>query len=584
MRKNKILLASFGIVFILGVLSPKVLSATEINLSFDRYYNHAELTKVLKNLAKVYPQFMTVKSLGNSYQGREIWAVVLNNPKTGPPEHKPGFYMDGNIHGNEIQGTEVTLYAIWYLLKNYGKTEMATRLLNEKAFYIIPTMNPDSRDYLINGPSDPNTPRSGLVPYDNDRDGLIDEDGPEDLDGDGSFTQMRKKDPNGNYKAHPDDPRIMIRVSPGEKGEYILLGQEGIDNDGDGLINEDGPGGYDMNRNYGFYWQPAYVQRGAGDYPFCFPETKAMRDFVLAHPNIMGAQAFHNTGGMILRGPASANLGAYSMADRRIYDYIAKKGEKILPGYRYLIIQKDMGGGSYGSMIDFFYNVLGVYTFSNELDIPITRRERRGEEEQEEEMKWRSLARMLDEMTYQDLVLMGEQYSDWKPYKHPLYGDIEIGGVKKYGRRVSPLFKLAETCHRNAAFCLFHADQLPRLIFDKFKIEKLGKNIYQIDITIENTRVTPTISDIAIQKKLHRSDRLKIEGVNVKLLAAGRVIDRFRGITQKIKTYKNSFWIKSGVPSFGRVDYRLLVKGKGNIKLIYDSLKGGYYTTAATLK
>lgn len=584
MFKNKILLSLLVIVSILTFLTPKALSAAEINLSFDHYSTHAELTKILKTLEKAYPHFMTVKSLGRSYQGREIWAVVLNNPETGPPEHKPGYYMDGNIHGSEVQGTETALYAIWYLLKNYGKTEMATRLLDEKAFYVIPTMNPDSRDYYINGPSDPSTPRTGLVPFDNDRDGLVDEDGPEDLDGDGSFTQMRKKDPSGNYKAHPDDPRIMVPVEQGEKGEYILLGQEGIDNDGDGRINEDSLGGYDMNRNYGFYWQPAYIQRGAGDYPFCFPETKATLDFALANPNIMGAQAFHNTGGMILRGPASPNLGPYSMADLHIYDFIAKKGEKILPGYRYLIIQKDMGTGSYGSMVDFFYSALGIYTFSNELDIPATPRQRRSEGQEDEEMKWRSLARMLDEMNYQDLVLMGEQYTEWKPYKHPLYGDIEIGGVKRFGSRVSPLFKLAETCHRNAAFCFFHADQLPHLVFDKVEVKKLEKNIYQIDITIENTCVTPTISDIAIQKKLHRSDRLKIEGENVKLLAAGLLTDRFRRITQKIKTYKNSFWIKSGVPSFGRVDYCLLVKGKGNIKLIYDSLKGGYYTKASALK
>jgi hypothetical protein len=163
-------------------------------------------------------------------------------------------------------------------------------------------MNPDSRDYFINKAEEY---RTGLVPYDSDRDGVADEDGPEDLDKDGFITQMRKKDPDGRFKAHPDDPRIMISVRPGEKGEYTLLGGEGIDNDGDGRINEDGLGGYDMNRNYGFNWQPNYVQYGAGEYPFCFPETKATRDFLMAHPNIMGGQNFHNTGGMILRGPGA---------------------------------------------------------------------------------------------------------------------------------------------------------------------------------------------------------------------------------------------------------------------------------------
>lgn len=584
MFKNKILFVFVMLVISLALFMPKAIKAAEVKLTFDHFYNQAELTKSLKALEIAYPQFMKIMSLGKTYQGRDIWAVILNNPKTGPAEHKPGYYIDGNIHGNEIQGTEVVLYTIWFLLKNYGKTEYATRLLDEKAFYFIPTMNPDSRDYFIDKAE---AYRTGLIPYDSDRDGIADEDGPEDLDGDGFITQMRKKDPNGNYKTHPDDPRIMIPVRPGEKGEYVMLGQEGIDNDGDGRINEDGLGGYDMNRNYGFNWQPNYVQRGAGEYPFCFPETKATRDFFLAYQNIMGAQNFHNTGGMILRGPGAANMGEYPMADIRIYDYIGKKGEKIIPGYRYLIVHKDLYT-VYGGSIDFIYNVLGIYTFSNELDMSPTfsfplASERRGEED-EELMRMRSLARRLNEMTYHDLVLMGEHFSDWTPYKHPLYGDIEIGGVKIYGTRVPPLFQLPDTCHRNAAFCLFHADQLPRLTFDKVDTKNLGKQIYQIDISIRNTRVTPTISAQAIQKKLHRVDRLKIEGKNIKLLAAGYLTDRFRGITRKIKTNKDFIWVESGVPSFGRLDFRLLVKGNGSIKLIYDSLKGGYYTKEALLK
>ncbi len=48
---------------------------------------------------------------------------------------------------------------------------------------------------------------------------------------------MRKKDPNGKYKSDPNDPRLLVRVKEGEKGEWSLLGQEGIDNDGDGSID-----------------------------------------------------------------------------------------------------------------------------------------------------------------------------------------------------------------------------------------------------------------------------------------------------------------------------------------------------------
>jgi hypothetical protein len=580
------LIGVFGLIFGLGTAA---LSSAEVTLSFDHFYDHAELTQALKSIQAAYPQLVTLQSIGKSVKGRDIWAVILNNPKTGPAEQKPGYYIDGNIHGNEIQGAEVALYAVYYLLKNYGKTELATRLLDERAFYVVPTMNPDSRDWFINQASDPNSPRSGLVPYDSDRDGLADEDGPDDLDGDGSFTMMRKKDPNGTHKPHPDDPRIMVPVKPGEKGDYILLGQEGIDNDGDGLINEDGPGGYDMNRNYGYNWQPDYVQRGAGDYPFCWPETRAVRDFILSHPNILGAQNFHNFGGMILRGPGAKNLGEYNPQDVRVYDYVAKKGEKILPGYRYVTVYKDMYT-VYGGSIDFLYAALGIFTFSNELDRdPLadqtSARTRTGEEEEEQDvMAMLFREQGPDVMAYHDLVLMGEQYTDWKPYAHPLYGDIEIGGIKKFGRRVPPFFKLAETCHRNAAFCLYHADQLARIAFDAVKVTKLEGGLYQVDVTLGNSRVTPSMTAVAAQKKLHRPDKLAVTGDKVELLAAGQLVDKFRSQTRNIKTYKNFIWLENGVPGFGRLELRLIIKGGGPTEIVYDSLKSGYKTQPISLQ
>ena len=187
-------------------------------------------------------------------------------------------------------------------------------------------------------------------------------------------------------------------------------------------------------------------------------------------------------------------------------------------------------------------------------------------------------------MTYHDLILLGEHFADWKPYKHPLYGDIEIGGTKIYGSRVPPLFQLADTCHRNAAFCFFHADQLPRLEFDEVKVKKLESDLFQLDISVRNTRVTPSISSLAAQRKLHRADRLKVEGKNVKLTAAGRLFNQYRGITGKVETRDNSIWVESGVPGFAQLTYRFLVRGKGSVKLIYDSLKGGYLTTTVTLK
>jgi hypothetical protein len=585
MTIKKTILALAALLTLVALGAGTGLFGAEVTLAFDHFYDTAELHKSLQALQQAYPQFVTITSIGKSYLGNDIWAVILNNPKTGPAERKAGYYMDGNIHGNEIQGTEVALYTVYYLLKNYGRTEFATRLLDERAFYIVPTVNPDSRDYFLHKATDSNSPRSGLRPYDEDHDGLADEDGPDDLDGDGSITMMRKKDPRGNLKTDPTDPRLMVPVKPGEKGEYVLLGEEGIDNDGDGLVNEDGPGGYDMNRNFGWNWQPDYVQRGAGDYPFCFEETKAIADFIVAHPNIAGVQSFHNFGGMILRGPGAKNLGEYNPLDRRVYDFIGKQGEKILPGYRYVTVYKDMYT-VYGGTLDFTYMDFGIFTFSNELDLDPGTTEavdkaKKGAEEEQDVMS--RVFGGQQNMTYYDNVLMGAEYTNWKPYKHPLYGDIEIGGIKKLGNRVPPTFRLAETCHRNAAFCLYHADQMPRLSIDEVKVKPLGGGLYQVDVAVANSRMTPSMSAQAAQKKLYRPDRLTVEGGE--LLTAGTIVDEFQNLTQKVETNKKNFvGIENGVPGFGRVELRLLVKGLDKVNLVFESLKGGVASKSVTLK
>jgi hypothetical protein len=245
----------------------------------------------------------------------------------------------------------------------------------------------------------------------------------------------------------------------------------------------------------------------------------------------------------------------------------------------------------YGGSIDFLYSTLGIFTFTNELDLdPVeqpTPRRRGAEEQEAEEEEGRMMmfqAGRLEVMVYHDLVLMGEQWANWKPYKHPLYGDVEIGGIKKFGERVPPLFRLAETCHRNAAFCLYHADQLARLEFEKAEVTKIKGDLYQVDITIGNSRVTPSLAAVTAQKKLHRPDMLTVAGSRAELVAAGQIVDRFRNLTRKIETHKNTLWVENGVPGFGRLELRLMVKGGGQAELVYDSLKGGYKTKSVLLQ
>src|SRR5690606_28189738 len=104
------------------------------------------------------------------------------------------------------------------------ENEQITRALDQNAHYIIPVVNVDGRFHFFEDGNTPSSNRSIRIPRDDDGDGLFDEDGTDDLDGDGNICQMRIKDPHGDYKTDPEDPRLLVRVKPGEKGEYSLIG------------------------------------------------------------------------------------------------------------------------------------------------------------------------------------------------------------------------------------------------------------------------------------------------------------------------------------------------------------------------
>ncbi len=126
-----------------------------LDLTWDRWLDHDEIGERMQLMARTWPKFLTLSSMGKSYDGRELWVMTINNPDTGPELSKAGMYIEANVHGNEIQGGEICLYTIWYLMENYDRNPEITRLVDEKVFYIVPTVNPDGRDYFLDEDRDP---------------------------------------------------------------------------------------------------------------------------------------------------------------------------------------------------------------------------------------------------------------------------------------------------------------------------------------------------------------------------------------------------------------------------------------------
>lgn len=545
-----------------------------VPLRFDFYYTYEQVVEALKALNNAYPELTTLELVGRSEENREIYALRVNNPKTGDHLNKPGVYVDGNIHGNEIQAGEVCLYFLNQLLTKYGKNERITSMVDKNAYYVIPIVNVDGRYHFFHDPNTSSSNRGLRRPKDDDRDGLFDEDFMDDLDGDGNITQMRKKDPFGRMKTDPEDPRLMIPVEPGEKGEWTMLGQEGIDNDGDGRINEDSEGYVDGNRNWGYNWAPQYVQSGAGYYPFSGVGIRAIANYLYEHPNIIMVYAFHNSGGMYLRGPSTKDQGELLANDIEVYDYLGKNNEMIVPGYRYLISWKDLYA-TYGDFTDFTDNVIGSYSFVGELYQSSTETYRSpGQAEttgEEEEFFRENRARSRERMKFNDHVVQGELYVDWKPYKHPTYGDIEIGGWVKMSSRLPHPFMLQDLVHRNASAVIFSAEQTPEISMEVFEKTKVGKDLYRIRVRLVNGKAIPSMTYAAVQKKLYPQDILKVSGNGIKVVSGGRLTDEYRDQVA-YKEYKPEVQFCQ-VPGFGKIEYQFLVSGKGKVQIDFTSRK-----------
>lgn len=551
-----------------------------VTLPYNHYYSHAEIGGLLRDFQKKYSKFLSLQTIGKSSLGRDLWVMTVNNPDTGPEENKAAMYIDANVHGNEVQGAEVIIYTLDYLMTNYGRIGRVTDLVDTYVFYLLPMVNPDGRMHWFDKNHFSGGGRSGMQPTDNDNDGLFDEDGYDDIDGDGYILQMRKKVKNGDYIISPSDPRLMERAAPGQTGTYILLGSEGIDNDGDGRINEDGAGGYDMNRNWPADWQPGYIQGGAGTRPFSYPETKAIGAFILAHPNIAGVQSFHNSGGMILRGPGAEDQGPYPRSDLRVYDYIGQEGEKILPFYNYYIIYDDLYT-VHGGFVNWTAEGLGIFSFSNELWS--SRQYYNGTESNNRESA-SYMDRQKDRLYFDDKLEMGKQFIEWKPAVHPQYGDIELGGWARESGRVPPMFMLEELCHRNAMFTLFHAEQMPVVSIDTISVTPLGNSSYRVWVTVRDRKVMPTISAIAAQRHLVSPDILSIKGKGMTVSAAGFVRDIYSGRTDAVEHRFARVEIPSGIPGQDAVTVQFIISGKGSCTATYKSCKGGTSVKTFTLR
>jgi hypothetical protein len=244
----------------------------------------------------------------------------------------------------------------------------------------------------------------------------------------------------------------------------------------------------------------------------------------------------------------------------------------------------------HGGFIDYTNDGLGIISFSNELwsnDQYFT--SLAFKEQQADPAS--PIAPAQSRYYFDRYLEFGDEYVKWAPFDHPQFGKVEMGGVwKKYQGRVPPRFMNEELCHRNMAFSLYQADQMPLVHLDGAEVERIGGDVYRVYVDITNPRVAPTIMARAAQNGTVRPDLLLVDGKGVEVVAASFVDNKTvyksnPSVTPLVdqKDLKRIL-VRNGQPGKTTRTAVLIVKGSGPVKVTYDSVKGGTASATVILK
>jgi len=304
--------------------------------TFHEIISYEQMISLFEELNETYSDIFSFRSLGKTYQGRDIWLVKISD-NVGVDEEEPGVLLLGAHHGIEYPSYEVLVDFIKHIVTNYSKEN-----------------TDDDLDGFVN--------EDILDNVDNDEDGLIDEDPSED----------RVRDVVNNNQIF-----LIPMVNP--DGVVAGTRKNCEPNYGPfGFRKKVTSIGVDLNRNYGYKWYrwfftPFYYLMMSqlrdeeyfyrGERPFSEKETQAVKSFVESH-NINISLSYH-TGTNMTMYP-----WYYSMLptrDESLYISVGSNLSKInmlrLVGRDYFLGYR----GASGTYEDWAYGRHGILSFCIEL-------------------------------------------------------------------------------------------------------------------------------------------------------------------------------------------------------------------------
>ncbi|WP_113651452.1 M14 family metallopeptidase [Pedobacter namyangjuensis] len=510
------------------------------------YSSHATLTQRIKLLGDKYPQFVKSRILTQTLGGKSIWMITIG---TGSTDKKPAVAVVGGVDGKHLLGVEMAIGFAEKLLAK-ANTDSVKTLLNKQTFYVFPNMSPDATEQYF---AKLKYERSGnATKTDDDRDGRDNEDGFDDLDGDGKITWMRIIDPTGKYKLNSDDPRslLLADATKGEAGKYILL-TEGSDNDKDGNFNEDGEGGVAFNRNNSYNFKPFVA--GAGEYAVSEKENRAMFDFLFDAFNVYAVVTFGPTNN--LSTPVTFNPQAIS---KRIitgwFDADAKANALVSERYNKITKTKDAPktvteSGDFSQWAYFHYGRLSFSTpgwWIPKVAPDSSRKEKKFTTED-------NVASYLRWATSQGIT---NTFTPWKPVNYPDFPGqtVEVGGLDPFVLQNPPYKMVDAIVAQHTDFLMELSNMAPKLDLVNVKTEKVADGLTRITLKVMNIGDLPTYTKVGDRSYFLKKIVVKVNTNANQTFVSGRKVQTLESIQGKDAT-----------------ELTWLIKGGGKVTIEADS-------------
>lgn len=569
-------------------------SLTALSNGFrSRYLPYEALAEQLRRWAEAFPAFVRLESIGKTTEGRDLWLLTLG-PE--PDRIRPAVWVDGNMHATELTGSSVALAIAEDIIRLHATGEaplpahLVSLIREDVLVYVLPRMSPDGAERVLT---------EGRFVRSNVRDERSGRSHPYwragDVDGDGKALLMRRLDPAGDFVPCPDFENLLLPRRVEDPGPFYKLFPEGVIENWDGFTvpapSMMSDMQTDLNRNFSSDWRAEPHQVGAGAFATSEPESRAVTEFAVRHPNIFAWMNLHTFGGCYIRPAGDKSDKQMDQSDLSLFRQLGEwadlhGGYPMVSGFEEFTYEPDKP--LHGDLSNYAYVERGAIGFVVELWDFF---KQAGLEVH------RPFVMNYLRRTRQDVLTIaawdrehneGRVVGAWRPFSHPQLGDVEIGG---YDPRVGiwnpPEGRLDEVCRAQASFLMRLLSIAPRVRLTELTVESLDDagSASRVSVIVENLGYLPTYV-LSSAKRLEHADPLVAtlslsDGLS---LASGVVrveVGHLEGWGGYDRPATQMFARSVGAPSRRRLEW--VVRGHGELTVSVSCSRVGSVETRRSL-